>query len=229
MLGTVLPHPTAIIASNISMAEVTGLIDEEHVAMQSVHRSDEIISAVPPHQGRDDPATRDGDALSVADLDLSHVLLKYRDRLGEMLSKYAKMWDGSLREITTTEHHLDFAPEARPVACPPYRAGPKAREIEQREVDRMLAAGVIEPAQSAWASPVVLVPEPDGSLCFCVEYRKLDSLGSATIYTKLDCNYGYWQLPVAKNDCDKTAFVCHAGLFRYKRMPFGLSNAPASF
>ena len=111
----------------------------------------------------------------------------------------------------------------------------------------MLREGVIEPAQSALASPVVLVPKSDGSLRFCVDYRRLnamtirdsyplprmdeciDSLGEASVFSTIDCNSGYWQIPVEEEDRDKTAFVCHAGLYRYKRMPFGLQNAPATF
>ena len=111
----------------------------------------------------------------------------------------------------------------------------------------MLEAGVFEPAQSEWASPVVLVPKPDGSLRFCVDYRKLneatvkdaypiprmdeciDSMGDANLFTTLDCNSGYWQIPVDPRDRDKTTFVCHAGSYRYRRMPFGLTNAPATF
>jgi Reverse transcriptase (RNA-dependent DNA polymerase) len=111
----------------------------------------------------------------------------------------------------------------------------------------MLKAGVIEPAASEWASPVVLVPKPDGSMRFCVDYRKLnaitvrytyppprmdeciDSLGDANIFTTLDCNSGYWQIPVAPEDMDKTTFTSHEGTFRFCRMPFGLWNAPATF
>ena len=246
ILGTVLPHPLSVISTKITMAEVVGLIEGEDRPGQPSYEHDKVISAVPPHQGKGDPSDAP-QASSLDDIDLSHVDEKHRPRLLTMLQKYAKMWDGSLGEINTTEHHIELVPDARPIASHPYRAGPKAREVEQKEVERMLQAGVIEPAQSAWASPVVLVPKPDGSLRFCVDYRKLnavtvkdtypiprmdeciDSLGSATIYTTLDCNSGYWQLPVAKQDQDKTAFVCHAGLFRYKRMPSGLTNAPASF
>ena len=106
---------------------------------------------------------------------------------------------------------------------------------------------VIESATSEWASPIVLVPKKDGSLRFCVDYRRLnaktvpdayplprnddylDSLGEAEIFTTLDCNAGYWQVPVAPEDRDKTTFTSYLGTFRYTRMPFGLHNAPATF
>ena len=108
-------------------------------------------------------------------------------------------------------------------------------------------AGVIEPATSEWASPIVLVPKKNGSLRFCVDYRRLnaktvpdayslprieyclDSLGDAEIFTTLDCNEGYWQVPVEPEDRDKTTFTSYLGTFRYTRMPFGLRNAPATF
>ena len=78
----------------------------------------------------------------------------------------------------------------------------------------MLQAGVIEPATSQWASPVVLVPKKDNTLLFCVDYRKLntvtqrdsyplprmddfiDFLTDVTIFTTLDCNSGYWQFEI---------------------------------
>ena len=82
---------------------------------------------------------------------------------------------------------------------------------------------------------------------FCADFRRLnlatvadtyplprmddsiDSLGDARVFTTLDALWGYWQVPVAKEDRDKTTFVSHMGSFRYKRMPFGLRNAPATF
>ncbi|CAN8065809.1 unnamed protein product [Agarophyton chilense] len=120
----------------------------------------------------------------------------------------------------------------------PYRAGPAARAEERTQEDKMIRAGVIEPAQSPWASPVVLAPKQDGSWRFCFDYRRLnavtvkdvylisrmdeyiDSLGTATVFTTLDANWGYWQVPVRKQDQDKTSFACHFGLYRFKRMPF---------
>jgi Reverse transcriptase (RNA-dependent DNA polymerase) len=111
----------------------------------------------------------------------------------------------------------------------------------------MLAEQVIEPATCEWDYPIVLVPKPDGSLRFCVDYRRLnaitvpdtyplprmdeciDSLGDAVVFTTLDCNSGYWQIPVHPEDRDKTTFTSHYGIYRFLRLPFGLRNAPATF
>jgi len=57
----------------------------------------------------------------------------------------------------------------------------------------------------------------------------IDFLGGAKVFSTLDCNSGYWQIPVADEDRDKTAFVCHEGAYRYIRLPFGLSKALANF
>ena len=89
---------------------------------------------------------------------------------------------------------------------------------------------VIEPAEGPWASPVVLIPKPDGSVRFCVDYRRfnavttkdsyalprvddsLDTLGGAQYFSTLEANSGYWQLSVNPADRDKTTFTTHRGL-----------------
>jgi len=93
----------------------------------------------------------------------------------------------------------------------------------------------------------VLFPTKDDTLRFCVDYRLLnvvtkkdsyplpgmdeciDSLGEATVLSRLDCNARYWQVAIALDDREKTDFVCHEGAYQYQRMPFGLTNAPATF
>ena len=111
----------------------------------------------------------------------------------------------------------------------------------------MLEEGVIEPSQSEWASPMVLVRKKDGSIQICVDYRKLngmtqqyaypmprvddtlDEIGQAQYITTLDLAKGYWQVPVAETDRPKTAFTTLLGLFQFRVMPFGLCGALATF
>ena len=159
-----------------------------------------------------------------------------------------RMWtSGRLGEITATEHRINLTVGTKPIRTIPYRQGLATRTKAEHEMRKMLNAGVIEPATSEWASPIVLVPKKDKSLRFFVDYRRLNakttpdadplpriddclqSLGDAEIFATLDCNAGYWQVPVALEDCDKTTFTSYLGTFRYTRMLFGLRNAPATF
>ena len=154
-----------------------------------------------------------------------------------MLTKHETLWKpGYLGEISATEHRIELYPDSKPIRQAPYRQGHKARDITSSEIAKMLDAGVIEPASSEWASPVVLVPKKDGSLRFCIDYRRLnmktvadayplprmddclDFLGGSAIFTTLDCNSGYWRIPVAPEDRDKTTFTTYMGTFRHTKM-----------
>ena len=75
--------------------------------------------------------------------------------------------------IRGVEHRIRLKPGAVPVRQHPYKAGPLAREREKAEVERMRSMGVIEPSTGEWASPVVMVPKPDGSVRFAIDFRKL--------------------------------------------------------
>ena len=87
----------------------------------------------------------------------------------------------------------------------------------------------------------------DGSLCFCIDYRTLnsvtksdpfplpriddllDQLGNAKYFSTLDLASGYWQVQLHPESRAKSAFVTHQGLYEFRVMPFGLKNAPAVF
>ena len=187
------------------------------------------------------------DIFDIEDLDLTHLTADREAKLREMLEEFQSMWDGHLGEINITKHRIEVVPGTRPIRQHPYRTGMRAKVFEASEIEKMLRDNVIRPSKSEWASPVVLAPKNDGTLRFCVDYRKLnevtkkdsypiprmddcmDTLGKAKIFSSLDANSGYWQIAVDEQDIPKTAFVCHQGLFEYMRMPFGLTNAPATF
>ena len=111
----------------------------------------------------------------------------------------------------------------------------------------MLKKDVIQPSCSPLASPIVLVQKKDGSTCFCVDYRKLnhvtrkdayllpriddtlDTLHGFRWFSTLDLASGYWQVELTEKDQHKTAFYTPNGLYKFKVMPFGLCNTPATF
>ncbi len=118
---------------------------------------------------------------------------------------------------------------------------------QKHKVEAMLEMGVIEESRSDWASPIVLVPKTDGSVRFCVDYRKvnavskfdaypmprvdelLDRLGTARFYSTLDLTKGYWQIPLSPLSKEKSAFTTPFGLHQFVTLPFGLFGAPATF
>ncbi len=111
----------------------------------------------------------------------------------------------------------------------------------------MLELGVIEPSESEWSSPIVIVSKKDGSLCICIDFRKLNAIyffdaypiprienllertGQANYITTLDLCKGYWQVPLESQSQPLTVFRTPPGLSQFTVMPFGLHGAPTTF
>ena len=123
------------------------------------------------------------------------------------------------------------------------------KEISQisEEIDKLLKAGFIEPANGPWASRLVLVVKKDGTTRVCVDYRGVNdktisdayptpvldqvvgTLAGNMWFTTLDAEKGYYQVKLSDKSKAITAFTCPFGLFQWTKMPFGLKNAPAFF
>ena len=169
--------------------------------------------------------------------------------LRQLLMEYQDVFSKAGDPISTTplvEHEIITT--GRPIRQPFRRQNPIVREIEQQQVKEMLRDEVIRPSASPWASPVVMVKKKDGSMRFCVDFRKmndatikdahplpriddtLESLYGAQYFTTLDLKSGYWQVPIKEEDKEKTAFCTSSGqLYEFNQLPFGLCNAPATF
>ncbi|KAK7880009.1 hypothetical protein WMY93_033328 [Mugilogobius chulae] len=148
---------------------------------------------------------------------------------------------------TTVVEHVIRLKDSRPIRQRPYRVPQQLVGKLHDEIQEMLRLGVIEPSNSEWSSPVVIVFKKDGSLRICIDFRKLNSvsefdaypmpriddllekIGAAKYITTLDLCKGYWQVPLEESSRPYTAFQTPAGLFQFTVMPFGLHGAPATF
>ena len=166
----------------------------------------------------------------------------------ELLSKFKHIFSHKTDPLRPcTLQPIKIVTEGDPICQRAYRVPLLKRQAISKAVDDMLDQGIIQPSCSPWASPVTLVPKPDGSIRFCVDYRKLnqvtrkdryplpqvcdvvDGMQGAGIFSTIDLRSGFHQIQVDPKDRKKTAFICHKGLFEFVRMPFGLANGPSHF
>ena len=123
------------------------------------------------------------------------------------------------------------------------------RDEVETQIQDMLDLGIIEVSNSPWMAPAVYVRKKSGEIRICIDYCELnkkttkdayllplpdevqDKLAKSTIFTTLDLQSGYWQMPVHESDWQKTAFCPGPGmgLYQFCKMPFGLTGAPSSF
>ena len=142
--------------------------------------------------------------------------------LNKLLREYKDVFSKEGDPISSTslvEHEIYT--EGPPVRLPFRRQNPLVRAQEQSQVKEMLRDGVICSSISPWASPVVMVKKKDGSMRFCVDFRKvndatikdahplpriddtLESLHGAKFFSTLDLKSGYWQVPIREQDKEK--------------------------
>ncbi len=144
------------------------------------------------------------------------------------------------------EHEISLT-SYQPLPLKPYPLPHALRDTVKSEVKSMLDMNIIEPSDSPYSSPVVLVGKKDGSTRFCIDFRRLNKitvfdaepmpnseeifvkLAKDNFFTKIDLTKGYWQILVKQEDRAKTAFATPDGLYQFRKMPFGLINAPATF
>lgn len=170
-----------------------------------------------------------------------------RKRLCELVDKYLGLMGDKLGCCKLVKHKIRVTVD-EPIKQRYYPVSPAVQKHIDNELQKMLDLDVIERSFSGWSSPVVMVPKKDKTYRFCVDYRKLnavtekdayplpyistilDSLRNAKFLSSLDIKSAYWQILLEEDSRQYTSFtVPGRGLYQFKRLPFGLHNAPATF
>ena len=189
---------------------------------------------------------QNSDVLLNIDDKLNHLSCVEREQVSSLINEYLDLFSDSPTRTELAYHDVDVG-DATPIKQSPYRMNPVKMKHLRDEVRYMLDHDIIEPSDSDWSSPCILVPKPDGSFRFCTDYRKLnsvtktdsypipriddciDKIGNAKYVTKFDLLKGYWGIPLTERAKRVSAFATPDGLYQYKVMPFGMKNAPATF
>ncbi|KAK3279634.1 hypothetical protein CYMTET_12496 [Cymbomonas tetramitiformis] len=125
------------------------------------------------------------------------------------------------------------------------------QELEQlwARLDELLSKGYIRPSSSPYAAPCLMVPKPNNpkELRLVIDYRRLngvtvqnrfplpdiqqmfDDMQGCVVFSSADVRHGFWQMPMAEEDVEKTAFVSHYGSYEWLVLPMGLTNSPSSY
>ena len=169
-----------------------------------------------------------------------------RDDVRGVLNDFSDVLSDLPGRAGIIEHEIKLVHD-KPINVKQYPLPFGAQEAIVKETKAMLEMDVIEPSSSSYCFPVVLVNKKDGTVRFCIDFRKLNAatvvdkevipnqeqlfteISGAKFFTKIDLCKGYWQIPLADSSKQFTAFQTPLGLMQFKFMPFGLINAPATF
>uniref|UniRef100_A0A3B3IH14 Gypsy retrotransposon integrase-like protein 1 n=2 Tax=Oryzias latipes TaxID=8090 RepID=A0A3B3IH14_ORYLA len=161
--------------------------------------------------------------------------------------RYPQLFTG-LGRMSAFVHQPTVDSSVRLVIQPLRRIPLALRDEVETELGRLVEEDVIEPVDaSPWVSNLVVARKKGGGLRLCVNLSDVNKaiipdkyplptaeeltshFHGSTVFSKMDLRNGYLQVPLAPASMDLTAFVTHVGVFRFKRMAFGLSSAPSCF
>ncbi|KAK3247819.1 hypothetical protein CYMTET_42694 [Cymbomonas tetramitiformis] len=181
----------------------------------------------------------------------------WRQRFQDFFTKYSETLRKALPEASklrrTTEDMARITRKADAEGGPSYRrpyrmSVEELRQLRER-VEQLMEKGYIRPSCSPYAAPCLMVPKPGDpkTLRLVVDYRQLnqqtvrdryplpdiqlmfDEMQGATFFSSFDAVDGFWQVPMAEEDVEKTAFTTQMGAYEWLVMPQGLQNSPSQY
>ena len=212
-------------SSNVALVNVIGSVpqkldemncEEENCEEMNFHKTDPTCSKL-----------QNSDILK--DLDKKHLDKSQRDELKMLILEYEHLFLDIPTRTDQIYHDVNIE-GSKPIKQHPYRMNPMKLQYLREEVQYLLDNDFIEPSQSDWSSPCILVPKPDGTFRMCTDYRKvnsvtktdsfpvprmddcIDNIIQAKYVTKFDLLKGFWQIPLTDRAKEISAFVTHDGL-----------------
>jgi len=188
-------------------------------------------------------------------IDMHHLTKYEQKRLLQLIESFSEIFflpGDKLHSNVKHYHEIRTKDDTLPIFVKNYRFPEVHKKEVEDQTNELLNQGIIQPSESPWNAPIWVVPkkiDKDGKQKWriVIDYRCLnkvthpdryplpniddifDALHNAKIFTTIDLASGFHQISVHPRDVEKTAFSTHRGHYEFKRMPFGLINAPATF
>jgi len=194
----------------------------------------------------------DLNALNVSSIDetaqdLKDIKAKLPPEYHEFLDVFDRAQSNKLPPHRSYDHKIELTSDSTPPRCRAYRMSP-AKLLKVKEyLNENLSKGFITPSQAPYSSPVLFALKANEDLRFCVNYRKLNAISKRNRYslplideviekivgckhlTRLNIISAFNKLRMHPDSEDYTTFITALGAYKYKVLPFGLTNGPASF
>ena len=199
---------------------------------------------------KDGPSLLGRNWLACFHLDWNVIHKVQHSKVSNILDKYKSVFTPGLGTLEGFEAKIHIEPNAFPRFCQARSVPFAMKTLVEKELDNLISQGIIEPiAFSEWAAPIVPVLKADKtSVRICGDFKltvnrvaKLDrypipkvydlfsSLAGGRYFTKLDLSQAYLQIGLDDQSKSLVVVNTHKGLFRYNRLPYGISSAPAIF
>lgn len=169
-----------------------------------------------------------------------------REKLWLLLLRHQQCWLRP-RSGQVTCWKASFTVRGPPIKHRLRRLDPEQRKELETQLESMLEKGVIRPSKSPWGASPVFVKKKTGGWRLCLDYRdlnkrmvsdsyplpllwpQLQEVAGHVWYVTLDCNWGFWNVPLEEESKQYTALVTHKGTFEFNVVPFGIKNSPGEF
>ena len=168
-------------------------------------------------------------------------------KIDALVSKYSDLFCDTPTVTNVLSHKISVL-DSTPVKKSPYSVPLAYKDKFKAEIGRMLNADVIEPSDSEYSSPCIVIPRKDkDEIRIVIDYISLNSklvkdrepisnvksifarISNCKYFSVIDLKNGFWQIPLDAESRKYTAFITEFGLYQFKVLPFGISNGPAEF